>query len=741
MKLNKKVILRVLEHSGAPLDLKQIRHRLGINRRHQAKLEAMLRALIHKNKIERIRGAFLLAGKRSSLSPSPASPLKKIPGEQPIPSGTTGIFCKSPRGFGFVSMAKGPDVYVSPKDQNGAMDGDRVVIVLSRSRRSGKRKGKITGIVKKKPQPFLARLVRGKRMTLALPLNSHSGLSPVVILPQDDLAAARSGDWVAGISVSSPVHSKNVYGKILKVLPTQSEDELAFDLILAENQIATEFSRKAQREVEKISRRVLFHADSGRHDLRALAFVTIDGKDARDFDDAVYVEKKSSGTFRLYVSIADVAHYVRANGPIDRDAYQRGTSVYFPSHAVPMLPEILSNDLCSLRPGVNRLALTCEMEIDGGGQLLDYSIYESVIRSQARLNYDDVSAFMEGKPCGIRSKKIRESLGIMVELSELLACMRYRRGAIDFNLHDYSVEFDRKGEVSNFCKEFQSLSMRLIEQFMLQANETIALHCLRYNLPALYRVHNEPDPSKLKKMRNVFSHLGLSDKVSSYRNPDKINHFLRKLKDHPQRHQIQLMFLKSMALACYRTRNEGHFGLAVKHYTHFTSPIRRYPDLIVHRVLKSKLEADRQKIPCQRKTIPEEVAEHLSQQERNAEKAERQSFELLKAIYMERFLGERFKARVIAVDSSGLTIELPDHHIECFLSLEALHDDYYHFHESGLSLYGQNNNRLVRAGSMLQLRLISTDRIRRIIDFRLDRWLDKSVYYSQVAADSKQHAH
>ena len=741
MKLNKKVILRVLEHSGAPLDLKQIRHRLGINRRHQAKLEAMLRALIHKNKIERIRGAFLLAGKCSSLSPSPASPLKKIPGEQPIPSGTTGIFCKSPRGFGFVSMAKGPDVYVSPKDQNGAMDGDRVVVVLSRSRRSGKRKGKITGIVKKKPQPFLARLVRGKRMTLALPLNSHSGLSPVVILPQDDLAAASSGDWVAGISVSSPVHSKNVYGKILKVLPTQSEDELAFDLILTENQIATEFSKKAQREAEKFSRRVLFHADSGRHDLRALAFVTIDGKDARDFDDAVYVEKKRSGTFRLYVSIADVAHYVRANGPIDRDAYQRGTSVYFPSHAVPMLPEILSNDLCSLRPGVNRLALTCEMDIDGDGQLLDYSIYESVIRSQARLNYDDVSAFMEGRPCGIRSKKIRESLGIMVELSELLACMRYRRGAIDFNLHDYSVEFDRKGEVSNFYKKFQSLSMRLIEQFMLQANETIALHCLRYNLPALYRVHNEPDTSKLKKMRNVFSHLGLSDKVSSSRNPGKINHFLRKLKDHPQRHQIQLMLLKSMALACYRTRNEGHFGLAVKHYTHFTSPIRRYPDLIVHRVLKSKLEADRQKIPCQRKTIPEEVAEHLSQQERKAEKAERQSFELLKAIYMERFLGERFKARVIAVDSSGLTIELPDHHIECFLSLEALHDDYYHFHESGLSLFGQNKNRLVRAGSMLQLRLISTDRIRRIIEFRLDRWLDKSVYYSQVAADSKQHAH
>ena len=740
MKLNKKVILRVLEHSGAPLDLKQIRHRLGINRRQQAKLEAMLRALIHKNKIERIRGAFFLAGKCTSLSPSPASFLKKIPEEQPIPSGTSGIFCKSPRGFGFVSMAKGQDVYVSPKDQNGAMDGDRVVVLLSRSRRSGKRKGKITGIVEKKPQPFLARLVRGKRMTLALPLNNHSGLPPVVILPQDDLPAASSGDWIAGISISSPGHSKNVYGKILKVLPAESEDELAFDLILTENQIATEFSKKAQREAKKFSRRVFFHADSGRHDLRALAFVTIDGKDARDFDDAVYVEKKRSGTFRLYVSISDVAHYVRVDGPIDQDAFQRGTSVYFSSHAVPMLPEILSNDLCSLRPGVNRLTLTCEMEIDGGGQLIDYSIYESVIRSQARLNYEDVSAFLEGRPCGIRSKKIRDSLGVMVELSELLARMRHRRGAIDFNLHDYSVEFDGKGEVSVFRKEFQSLSMRLIEQFMLQANETIALHCLRFDLPALYRVHNEPDPFKLEKMRNVFLHLGLSDKVGSYRHPGKINHFLRKLKDHPLRHQIQFMLLKSMALACYRTRNKGHFGLAVKHYTHFTSPIRRYPDLIVHRALKSKLEADRQKNPCQRKTISEEVAEHLSQQERKAEKAERQSFELLKTIYMERFLGERFKARVIAVDSAGLTIELPDHHIECFLSLEALHDDYYHFHQSGLSLYGQNRNRLVQAGSMLQLRLISTDRIRRTIEFRLERWLDKSVFYSQVALGSKQHA-
>ena len=736
MKLKKKVVLRILEQSGMPLSLKQIRHRLGVSKQQQAKLKAMLSALIFKGKIEQVNGQFLLISKRSSASHPSPSAHKMVHAEKSISFGMTGIFSKNSRGFGFVSMAKGQDVFISRKDKNGAMDGDRVEVILTRSRRPGHRKGKIVKIIEKKPQSFLARLVRGKRMTLALPINKNSELPPVVILPQDDLAKAKSGDWVSGILVAPPAHSKDIYGKILKVRSVQSVDELAFDLILTENQTATRFSKDASKEAENLPQRIRFQADSGRVDLRALGFVTIDGEDARDFDDAVYVEKKDSSTFRLFVSIADVGHYVRANGSIDRDAYQRGTSVYFPSHAVPMLPEILSNNLCSLRPGVNRLTLTCQMEIDAEGQVRDYSIYESMIRSQVRLTYEDVAAFLEGKPAEIRSKKIRNSLLIMVELSELLARKRNKRGVIDFFFPEYNAVLNETGEIMGFRKDFQSVSMRLIEQFMLEANETVAQHCLRYDLPALFRVHDKPDHFKMEKLQNSFWYLGLSDKLGSFRNPHKINRFLKKLEGHPHRFQIQLMLLKSMAQACYRTSNKGHFGLAAKHYTHFTSPIRRYPDLIVHRALKAKLAADRKKKTYQRKSIPAEVAEHLSQQERKAENAERQSFDLVKTIYMERFLGQQLKARVIAVNSAGLTIELPDHCMECFLPLQVLHDDHYHYYENRLSLFGQHSNRLVQAGTMLMLQLTRTDRIQRSIEFRLEHWLDKPAFNPVIAAES-----
>ncbi len=725
MNLKKKVVLRILEQSGAPLSLKQIRHRLGVKKQQLAKLKALLDVLILKGKLEQVGGEFLLASKRSCASQSPPSLHKKAHANKSILPGLKGIFSKTPRGFGFVSMAKGQDVYISRRDRHGALDGDRVEVVLTGSRRPGQRKGKIVGIVEKKPRSFLARLVRGKRMTLALPINKNSELPPVVISPQDDLAEARSGDLISGILVPALAHSKDIFGKILKVLPAQTVDELAFDLILTENQIATEFSEEACRTAENLPQRVLFHAESGRVDLRALGFVTIDGKNARDFDDAVYVEKQDSGTFRLFVAIADVAHYVRPNCPIDQEAYQRGTSVYFPTHAIPMLPDILSNHLCSLRPGVNRLTLTCEMEINAEGQVRDFSIYESLIRSQARLTYEEVAAFLEGNPPNIRSNKIRDSLRIMYELSELLARKRYKRGAIDFIFPEFRVELNETGEIVGFRKEFQSVSMRIIEQFMLEANESVAQHCLRYDLPGLYRVHDKPDKFKMEKLQNTFWRLGLSDKAVSFRNSQKINQFLRKLKGHPHRHQIQLMLLKSMALASYRTGNKGHYGLAAKHYTHFTSPIRRYPDLIVQRALKTKLRADRMGKPYHGKTVPPEVAEHLSQQERKAELAERQSYELIKTIFLERYLGQFLEAQVVAVHSAGLTTELTDHRIECFVPMKALHDDYYHYDERRLLLYGQNSNRLVQAGTLLQLQMTRADQVQRTIEFRLERWLDE----------------
>lgn len=736
MKLKKKVILQILEQSGVPLSLSQIRQRLGLKKQQHIKLKALVNQLILKGTLSQDKSKFTLPAKgvidsrvaalpkKRKFSTATSKTASKKPSNTP---GVIGVFSKTPRGFGFVNTGGERDVYIPEKNQHGAMDGDRVEIAMFQSRNLGSSKGKIIKIVERNPRYFLARLARGKQMTLAMPINEKSGLRPMVILPKNDLAEAKSGDLITGVLVEPPFETKDLYGEILKVMPVQTIDELAFDLILTENQIMTEFSKEACDEAEKFSQRVLHRLDSGRTDLRNLDFVTIDGKDARDFDDAVFVEKQASGNYRLFVSIADVAHYVRPGQPIDQEAYQRGTSTYFPTHAIPMLPEALSNNLCSLRPQVNRFTLTCEMEIDSEGEVLDYSIYESVIRSQARLNYEEVAAFMEGRPHSIQNKKACAALKVMAQLFPILAKKRYKRGSLDFSFSETKVALNEKREVTGFRKDYQSVSMQLIEQFMLEANETVARHCLKYKLPGLYRVHDKPDMSKMEKLQSTFWYFGIAVKPSHLRDPRKINKVLKKIKDHPNRDQIQVLFLKSMALACYRNTNEGHFGLAAEHYAHFTSPIRRYPDLIVHRALKAKLEADRAGKRCRKSAISSEIAEYLSRQERRADQAERQSFDLIKVIFMESYLGQSLKAQVISTNSAGVMIELTDLCLECFLPLETFNDDFYHYDEVRLILQGRQTNHVIQTGTMLNVQVVRTDRINRKIEFLLEDWFENKV--------------
>ena len=709
MKLKKKATLRVLEKSTTPLTLKQIRQRLGLNKQHHAKLKAVLNKLVAKKKLHLQNGKF-----SAGLAQPPASAKGA--------SGSVGFFQKTRQGFGFVSLEEGADVYVGKKDQKGAMDGDRVEIVLVSSRHPKGRRGKIVRIAERPHKQFLARLARGTRVSLALPLQEKSSLPPVVIAAENDLAAAQSGDLICGILVPPPPGTKELYGKILRILPVQSVDELALDLILTENQIATEFSKEALQEAQSFPKRVVYRAQSARTDLRHLGFVTIDGQDAQDFDDAVYAETEKSG-YRLWVSIADVAHYVQPNQPLDQAAYQRGTSVYFPTHAIPMLPQALSNDLCSLRPKVNRLTLTCEMAMDAKGEVCDYWIYESLIQSQARLNYEEVAEYLAGRDAAIPDCALQKSLQTLHKLSQILAKKRFRRGAVDFSFPEYCTTLNQQGQVVGFRKAFQSSSMKLIEQLMLEANETVARHCIRHKLPALYRVHEPPDLSKMEKFQRTFWYLGLGEKLLELDDSKNINKLLQKIKKHPNLHQIQLMLLKSMALACYQTRNKGHFGLAAPYYTHFTSPIRRYPDLLVHRVLKSHIAAERTGRAFRGKPLDSGVAEHLSQQERKAETAERQSHDLMKVIFLEQHVGQSLHAQVMALHFHGLQVELTDLCIECFLPLESLNDDFYHYDETRLVLVGEHLHHVVQAGDGLQLRLVRTDRLNRKLEFELDTWL------------------
>ncbi len=741
MGLKKKAVLRVLEQSSVPLTGKQIRHRLGIRKKQYSKLKAMLYEMVIKGNLIHRSEKFLIAPKTAQASDTDSPSLSTDTTSQPSsssspfsksdPNNLIGVFSKASKGYGFVYIGEGQrDIFVPEEDQLNAMNGDRVEVSLFQSRslaRQGRTKGRIVRIVERSVKLFLARLVRGKRTVLAMPLNENSSLPAVVILPENDLAEAQHGDFVEVALIAPEKEERDLQGKLLRVLSVDSVDELAFDIIVAENSITTTFSKEALNQAEGFSQRIVFQPNSGRKDLRDLGFVTIDGQTARDFDDAVFVEKLESGNYRLYVAIADVAHYVRSEQPIDRDAYTRGTSVYFPTHAIPMLPESLSNNLCSLKPGVNRLTLTCEMEINPQGEVQDYRIYESVIRSKARLVYEDVAAYLESKPSSIRKKEIQANLTIMHQLAKILEKKRNRRGAIAFSFPDYSAKFGPDGELLGIHKSYQSVSMKLIEQFMLEANETVARHCVKKKLPALYRVHGGPDVFKLEKVQRTLWYFGVSMHVGQLQNPKKINEMLKRIQGNPNSEQMQLLLLKSMALACYRTENEGHYGLAAEFYTHFTSPIRRYPDLIVHRALKAEIHTKKQNKAVKALSVSSEIADFLSHQERRAEIAERQSFDLIRVIFMENYVGHSLVAKVLNPDASGIAIELEEPNIECFVPLSILDDDYYQYDAVSLTLTGQHAGNLVRAGDRMLLTLIRTDRLQRKLEFQFESWLGQGA--------------
>ena len=455
--------------------------------------------------------------------------------------------------------------------------------------------------------------------------------------------------------------------------------------------------------------------------------MTIDGKTARDFDDAVCVimDKDSPGSFRLFVAIADVAHYVRPEDPVDMEALERGTSVYFPTHAVPMLPEELSNNLCSLRPNVNRLTLTCEMRFNDEGEVVGYSLSESIIRSRARLIYEDVADFLDGRYSSIRDPKLQTNILNMHKLAIILERKRIRRGAVQFSFAEEVFEFDADQQMTGVGRIYQSSAMKLIEQFMLEANETVARHCVKNKLPALYRVHDRPDMRKLKKLQQTFFRFGVRTPLSKLANPQEFNAVIEQIQELPHFEQLQILLLRTMALAVYMTTNKGHFGLAAEYYAHFTSPIRRYPDLVVHRAIKDKLHQD-QVLKYKKKRSPHvggDLAEQCSQQERRAEKAERQSIDLMKVEFLAPHAGQTFQAVVVSVESQGFMVNLEPHGLEWFLTLESMHDDSYVYDEIRLSLHGRRKNRTLQAGQRLEIRLLRADPIHRTLEFEVERWL------------------
>ena len=748
MKSHKNSILRMLEKHGDSLSAKQIRSALGLKKGATAKLKAELQKLIKVGKITK-QGTRYLKAKETQNKAGLREKIKvkkeKIQNEtfwkqrpknrQKSSSGKTekGYFTRNRKGFGFVNIGgRRTDVFIGENEQGFAMEGDLVEIELSRKRGfRGKQKGEIVRILERASREILARLKRTKRDTVAVPVHRNSGLPFLWIAPGDDLPELEAGTLIEVELLEENKHPNKTYpapsGRVLRALENTSDHELGFQLIINENLIRTEYPAEALEYVKNYAPQVRFDPASGRRDLRNLDFVTIDGKTARDFDDAVCVimDKDSPGSFRLFVAIADVAHYVRPEDPVDMEALERGTSVYFPTHAVPMLPEELSNNLCSLRPNVNRLTLTCEMRFNDEGEVVGYSLSESIIRSRARLIYEDVADFLDGRHSSIRDPKLQTNILNMHKLAIILERKRIRRGAVQFSFAEEVFEFDADQQMTGVGRIYQSSAMKLIEQFMLEANETVARHCVKNKLPALYRVHDRPDMRKLKKLQQTFFRFGVRTPLSKLANPQEFNAVIEQIQELPHFEQLQILLLRTMALAVYMTTNKGHFGLAAEYYAHFTSPIRRYPDLVVHRAIKDKLHQD-QVLKYKKKRSPHvggDLAEQCSQQERRAEKAERQSIDLMKVEFLAPHAGQTFQAVVVSVESQGFMVNLEPHGLEWFLTLESMHDDSYVYDEIRLSLHGRRKNRTLQAGQRLEIRLLRADPIHRTLEFEVERWL------------------
>mgnify|MGYP000894969899 CR=1 FL=1 len=761
MKLKKKAVLRLLDTSGTLLSAKQIRGTLGLSKSHGPKIRALLNKLVQKAEILR-KGAYY--GSRNLLRKNnraaadfyfekeeKSSELKKSirklgnfrdsrklgrssPGRR-----LSGYFTQNPKGFGFVSIGGGePDLFISEDDRGTALEGDRVEVeVLKSGGYRGRRKARIISVLERSSLELFARLeVRGRKF-YAVPLSPRL-LLPPVILPENGILRDAVPGTLLEIELENPeaaslsgASRQVLKARVLRLLEERGSLELGFELIIKENKIRRDFSESVLNEAEAFPNRVAMNSVPGRVDQRHLDYVTIDGESARDFDDAVCVREGKEGGFRLFVAIADVANYIIPGSLLDGEARRRGTSVYFPTHAIPMLPEALSNGLCSLQPAVNRLALTCEIELNSKGECVGYEIYQSLIRSRARLDYEGVTAFLDNGSGPLKDPERQKELKRMQRLMRLLEDKRKRRGAIQFEFPETAVEFDEQERMTGMTRKFQSTGMKIIEQFMLEANETVARHCVKRKLPALFRVHEPPKRLKLKRLQKILRYFGVDTSATILETPGGFNEVLEQIREQPQSEALQVLLLRSMALAVYQQGNQGHFGLAAEYYTHFTSPIRRYPDLLVHRALKNELlwrndasmSCGKKKDRLPKEAVDHGLALHCSHQERKAEKAELQSIDLMKCVFLEKHTGSSFQSVVRSVDKNAVGVELEPHALEWKIPLETITDDLYRFDDERLTLFGSRKGRRIQVGQRLELRLLRVDTLKRSLEFSFECWL------------------
>ena len=704
------VVERIRERVHHPATIRELLRVLTIPQEDRHRFQRRIIQLVEAGELIRIRG------NRYGL----ADRMQLVVGQLQV----------NPRGFGFVTpehAAEGArrDIFVAGVNLHQAMHGDRVSIRLEQT--PGRPEGRIVRVLERANPDLVGRYDVGDAgVGFVLPFDQRVTMD--VQIPAGANGGARSGQMVVVELDRWPTPTRNPIGHIVEVIGELADLGVDTALIIRKHRIPDGHDPAAVAEAERLGNAVTRRDMRGRTDFRSVMTVTIDGETARDFDDAITLETLPDGHHWLGVHIADVAHYVKEGGALDQTAYTRGTSVYFPERALHMFPAPLATGLCSLNPGVDRLVQSCLMEIDRRGAVVRYELHDGVIRSDARMTYTAVEAMLT-----LRDPETRRQHAALVPLFERMETVyrrlharRVRRGSIDFDLKATQLVLDEAGQVEDVVAADRNVAHRIIEEFMLVANETVARHLRDSDLPGLFRIHAPPDPAKVADFEAFTSTLGCGlgappDRVR----PRHFQQLLKRLHGRPEERPVALLMLRTMQKAQYDAVNAGHFGLASETYTHFTSPIRRYPDLIVHRLLRESRGdvPSPERIEELRDALPG-IGRHSSAMERRAEEAEREIIQWKKVRFMADKVGDEFTGYVTGVTGFGLFVELIEHFVEGLVHISSMADDYYRLLDADHALFGENTGKTYRLGDMVTVQVVRVDIGRRQIDLGLVQILD-----------------
>lgn len=611
------------------------------------------------------------------------------------------------------------DIYISREDMNGAMHGDRVLVRPKiAAKANSKAEGEVIRILQRALKTVVGTVERGKHFSFVVPDDKRIFYD--LYVPKDKTIGAKNGQKVVAKITEWPEKRRNPSGEIVEILGYPDEPGVDVLSIIKKYELPLDFPEKVKRQVQQIPDEVLREDLVGREDFRHLKTITIDNEDAKDLDDAVSIEKTSDG-YRLGVHIADVSYYVEEKSPLDVEALKRGCSVYLVDRVIPMLPPKLSNGICSLNPRADRLTMSVIIDFDSEANIKSYKITPGVIKTCERMTYTQVNKILEeeDKETIERFDYLVEDLHWMKELAEKLSHKRFARGSLDFELDEAKVILDENGHPVDVVKEERRISSSIIEEFMIVANEVVAEHIFWLKIPLVYRIHENPDEEKINSLKEFLYNFGYTLKGTQNLKPKSLQQILEQVKGKPEQRLINTMLLRSLRQARYSGVNFGHFGLASLYYTHFTAPIRRYPDLVVHRILRKQLQNDiDQKQEKKLVKIVERVAKLSSERERVAEEAERESVDLKIAEYMASRIGETYEAIVSGVTSFGIFVEL-DNTIEGLVHVSHMEDDYYHFNEKTMALIGERTGKTFRIGDVVQVKVYNVNIAERHIDFVL----------------------